>query len=87
LLRSSEKIFFVLKISSRACKQPRASGRATKRQHTESVGVVSFAGVLRRREPLSLLKKITRRPDPFAPFAVTTDGGMFSTETSTSGLA
>jgi hypothetical protein len=32
-------------------------------------------------------KKITRRPDPFAPLAVTTDGGKFSTETSTSGFA
>jgi hypothetical protein len=34
-----------------------------------------------------LQKKLTPHPDPFAPLAVTTDGGMFSTETSTSGFA
>jgi len=64
-------IFGGTKFSPRAFKQPRASGRATKRLPISTGGQ----------------KIISRRPDPFAPLAVTTDGGKFSTETSTSGFA
>jgi len=76
------------------CEQPRATGRATKRQHIGSFLISRPANYLAcpdtkiKNRSLPHRKKIFALPDPFAPLAVTTDGGKFwKTETSTAGFA